>query len=164
MSCFHLLNIQPAFDIDLAALEAEYFKAQRQYHPDRFVGKPSQEMTESLQKSMDINQAYEILKNPLKRARYLLGLQGINVGTEADSVKPANALLMEIMDLREQLAEAKDNKEINRLYEQIGNLHQNSLFSISKYYANGEWEKMAQETLRLGYLAKISDEKKSGKL
>ena len=164
MSCFPLLNIQPAFDIDLAALEAEYFKAQRQYHPDRFVGKPAQEMTEALQKSMDINQAYEILKNPLKRAQYLLGLQGIKVGTEADSVKPANALLMEIMDLREQLAEAKDIKEINGLYEQIRNLHQNSLLSISNYYANGEWEKMAQETLRLGYLAKISDEQKSRKL
>ncbi len=156
-SYFSLLNISPAFDLDLTALEAEYFKAQRQYHPDRFVGKPAEERNQALQKSMDINQAYETLKNPLKIAQYLLQLQGIIVGTDADTVKPSHELLIEIMELREQLAEGKG-------IEQISELHKNSLLDISKYYANKDWQKMAQETLRLGYLEKMLGEKKTKKL
>lgn len=148
MSLFSLLNLNPAFDIDIAKLEAEYFKAQRLFHPDRFVGKPSDEKMAALQKSMDINQAYEILKNPLKRAQHLLQLQGIIVGTDADSVKPSPALLMEIMELREQMEESKSDDQLNIL-------HKNSLLDISKYYANKDWQKMAQETLRLGYLVKV---------
>lgn len=151
-SCFEIFSITPAFDMDLAKLEAEYFMAQRLFHPDRFVGKPSEEKIAALQKSMDINQAYEILKNPLKRAQHLLQLQGIIVGTDADSVKPSPVLLMEIMELREQLEEGK-------IADQLSDLYKNSLLDISKYYANKEWQKMAQETLRLGYLVKMLSEK-----
>lgn len=157
ISYFSLLNISPAFDLDLTALEAEYFKAQRQYHPDRFVGKPAEERNQALQKSININQAYETLKNPLKRSQYLLQLQGIIVGTDSDSIKPSHELLTEIIELREHLAEGKE-------IEQINELHKNSLLDISKYYANKDWQKMAQETLRLGYLVKMLGEKKIKKL
>lgn len=139
---FTLLNLKPAFDLDLSLLEAEYFKAQRLYHPDRFVGKSAEERSVALQKSMDINQAYDTLKNPLKRAQYILKLQGIIVGTEADSVKPSKELLMEIMELREQASD-------------VSKLHKESLLAISKHYANNDWQNMAQETLRLGYLEKM---------
>lgn len=156
MSYFQLLNLQPAFDIDLAQLEAEYFKAQRQYHPDRFIGKLTEERNQALNKSMDINKAYDLLKNPLKRAQYLLHLEGIEVGGEHDTVKPEQPLLIEIMELREQLEESNNTK----LVDQLSNYYENSLLDISKYYANKEFQKMAQETLRLGYLVKILDEKK----
>jgi|CXWL01.1.fsa_nt_gi molecular chaperone HscB len=155
--CFEIFSITPVFDIDITRLEAEYFKAQRQYHPDRFVGKPAGERNQALQKSMDINHAYETLKNPLTRAQHLLQLQGIIVGTDADTIKPSNALLMEVIELREQLEEGKK-------LEQISELHKNSLLDISKYYANKEWQKIAQETLRLGYIVKMVEDKKTNKL
>ena len=162
--CFEIFSISPAFDIDLAALEAEYFKAQRLFHPDRFVGKSSEERSQALQKSMDVNKAYEILKNPLKRAQYLLQLQNIIVGTDTDSVKPSHELLMEVMELREQF-DAEENKDGKaKLVSQLKILYQNSLIEISKYYANKMWEKMTQETMRLGYLVKILEENKHIKL
>jgi molecular chaperone HscB len=151
---FSLLNIPINFDIDQSKLEEEYFKAQRLFHPDRFVGKSAEERNKALQKSMDINKAYECLKNPLKRAQYLLQLENIIVGTDADSVKPSHALLMEIMELSEHLAE-------NKSIDQLKDLHTNSLLDISKYYANKSWEKMAQETIRLGYLVKLLEVRKS---
>ena len=203
ISCFEIFSITPTFDIDLVKLEAEYFKAQRLFHPDRFVGEPSAEKMAALQKSMDINQAYEILKNPLKRAQHLLQLQGIIVGTDADSVKPSPALLMEIMEMREQLEEGKLANQLNdnsalslvmpaqagvqkegsldtrqlsfpsqslrscgklasgmTIYRLVSDLYENSLLDISKYYANKGWQKMAQETLRLGYLVKMLERSK----
>lgn len=151
-SHFSLLNISPTFDIDITMLESEYFKAQRQYHPDRFVGKSPEEKMAALQKSIDINEAYGTLKNPLRRAQYLLQLQGIIVGTDADNIKPSHELLAEIIELREQLAE-------NKSVDQLGNLYANSLMDISRYYASEAWKEMAQETLRLGYLVKMLGEK-----
>lgn len=151
MNYFLLLDIPVAFDIDQARLEKAYFTAQRQYHPDRFVGKPTEERNQALQKSMDINKGYDALKNPLKRAQYLLHLQGIEIGGEHDTIKPSQALLIEIMDLREQLEEQKDIKLVN----QLSDSYKNSLLDISKYYANKDWQKMAQETIRLGYLVKM---------
>ncbi|MEK6746841.1 MAG: Fe-S protein assembly co-chaperone HscB [Pseudomonadota bacterium] len=150
---FEIFSITPTFDIDQAQLEAEYFKAQRLFHPDRFVGKSVEERNQALQKSMDINKAYEILKNPLKRAQYILHLQGIEVGGEHDSIKPSKELLVEIMELREHLAESTET-------ERIRELHKNSLLEISKFYAKNNWQKMAQETMRLGYLVKMLDENK----
>ncbi len=163
-SYFEILAIPQAFTIDMAALEAGYFNAQRNYHPDRFIGKSAQERAEALARSMDINQAYEALKNPLKRAQHLLKMQGINIGTENDSIKPDPALLMEIMELQEQFEEAGDAKIHNKLVEKLKNMREKTLLDIAKYYANEEWKKMAQEALRLGYLVKISEEKKYKKL
>lgn len=152
MSCYSLLNITPSFEIDLAKLESEYFKAQRLFHPDRFVGKTQEEKMAALQKSMDINQAYEILKNPLKRAQHLLELQGIIVGTEKDNVKPAHDLLMEIMELRES---GIDKNAAIKLAESSQKL-------IAQYFKASKFQEMAQETLRLGYLMKMLDDRKEG--
>ena len=145
MSYFSIFNIEPIFEIELSKLESEYFKAQRQYHPDRFVGKPAEEKMAALQKSMDINKAYEVLKDPLKRAQHLLALQGITVGTEKDSVKPVNELLMEVMELREN---PPAKAEILKLVENSQNM-------VAKNYKNSKFPEMAQEVLRLGYLMKI---------
>jgi molecular chaperone HscB len=161
LSCFDILSTPPVFDLDTAALEAAYLKAQRQFHPDRFVGKPQAEKMAALQKSMDINQAYETLKNPLKRAQHLLSLQGIMVGTEADNIKPSKALLMEVMELREKSEEIENADEKTKLVDQLRGLHRNSLSGISNHYSNGSWEKMAQETLRLGYIVKMLDDMKT---
>jgi Fe-S protein assembly co-chaperone HscB len=142
---FALLNISPSFDIDLAQFEAAYFREQRSAHPDRFVGKSEQERLAAMQRSVDINKAYQVLKEPLTRAQYLLKLQGITVGSEQDSVKPSQALLVEVMEWRE------DGIEKNNL----SNIHEESLQTIASAYKNQQWEIMAQETLRLGYIMSI---------
>lgn len=141
---FALLSQPRQFNLDLTALESAYFSAQRQYHPDRFAGKLPADRMAATQRSADINKAYETLKNPLKRAQYLLHLQGITVGTEADSVKPSAEILMEAMELRESLP-AKATLE---------QMISDSIVTIGKYYGYSAFNEMAQETLRLGYLMK----------
>lgn len=141
---FSLLEILPAFGVDKKTLEEAYFKQQRLYHPDRFAGKPAPERQAATARSVDINQAYQTLKDPLKRAQYLLKLQGITVGTDHDSVKPSHELLTEVMEWRET------GIEVPALKEQ----QQQSIAKIAEHYRTGAWEAMAQETLRLGYIVK----------
>src|ERR1700753_1284067 len=108
---FSAFALQPAFDIDLADLEKRYFLAQREFHPDRMVGKSAQARTMAISRSMTLNSAYETLKLPLKRAYYLLSLQGIT----PDSIKPSQALLVETMEMREQLVEAASKASLEAL-------------------------------------------------
>ena len=144
MNYFELLNIPQAFALDLATLEKSYFALQREYHPDRFVGKPDEARLNAMLASVDINRAYRVLKEPLSRAQHLLSLQGVVVGTAADNVKPSNALLMEVMELREEPPEPKI----------LAALIEESIARIETHYTSADWQAMAQETLRLGYLLK----------
>ena len=164
MNYFELLGSSPSFDLNLKTLESAYFAAQRQYHPDRFVGKPPEERAAAAQRSADINKAYETLKTPLKRAQYLLYLQGITVGTEADSIKPSEALLMETMEWRERIAEAKDKDLLNGLHGELEKLMSRSVKVIANNHMFAQWDTMAQETLRLGYIIKAQEELQRRKL
>jgi len=155
---FTLLDILPAFDLDLTALETHYFQQQRNNHPDRFVGKPNAERLAALQRSADINLAYETLKDPLKRAQYLLLLQGMYVGTEKDTVKPSQELLAEMMELRENIDELT---EINALYafvDEVDEMRRRLLNFIDVAYNKGQWDKMAQLVLKLGYVQKAMND------
>jgi molecular chaperone HscB len=154
---FSILSIPQSFDINLQTLESAYFAAQRQHHPDRFIGKPDAERLKALQQSADINKAYETLKSPLKRAQYLLHLKGITVGTEQDSVKPSPALLTEIMELRERIAETPKDK-LGELNDSLDKMIQRSIKILGNNYMYAQWNEMAQETLRLGYIVKAIEE------
>lgn len=153
---FSLLGIDASFDIDLKALETGYFQQQRQNHPDRFVGKSAAERQITLQRSADINLAYHVLKNPLKRAQYLLHLEGIAVGTERDSIKPSSQLLMETMEWRQQIDDA-DAESIGELEQLLKTIYTQSINAISKHYTGKNWQAMAEETLRLGYIIKTQE-------
>lgn len=146
--CFGLLGLTPSFEVDAKALESAYFTAQRQYHPDRFVGKPDAERIKAAQLSVDINKAYQTLKAPLKRAQYLLHLNGFEVGTDKDTLKPSQQLLMEVMELRESPPHAK-------ILEQMAD---ESINRIGDHYKTNNMQAMAQETLRLGYLQKTLED------
>lgn len=155
---FALLGLAPAFDIDLQALEAAYFAAQRQNHPDRFIGKPPAERQQAMQRSVDINNAYTTLKDPHSRACYLLRQQGIEVGDSKTARKPSQSLLMAIMDWREQVQEAQSEATLAGLETSLAGLQNAALDSISQAFHNTDWERMAEETMRLGYLAKTREE------
>jgi molecular chaperone HscB len=103
---FELFDLPTAFDLDPVDLAARYRELQRRFHPDRFVSASGPERRLSLELTAQVNAALQTLKDPVARARYLLGLQGIDTGEETDTAMDA-AFLMEQMELREGLAEAR---------------------------------------------------------
>lgn len=155
---FSLLSMLPAFDIDPQALESAYFKTQRLYHPDRFVGKPDAERQKAMLLSADANQAYETLSDPLKRARYLLLTHGIFVGSDKDTVKPSQELLMEVMGWREAIEEAQNLSQLYTESDKLNALKEAVLRRISQSYTNSQWNEMAQLTLKLGYIEKTLED------
>jgi molecular chaperone HscB len=99
---FTLLRLQPAFRLDMEALDQAYRALQTEFHPDRFVHAGDAEQRLAVQWSTRINEAYQTLKSPFARAKYLLELQGIHAMDANNTVMPA-AFLMQQMEWREAL-------------------------------------------------------------
>ena len=104
---FELFGLPITFDLDVADLTARYRDLQRRFHPDRFASASEPERRLSLQLTAQVNAAFQTLKDPVARARYLLGLQGVDTGEDTDTAMDT-AFLMEQMELRESLDEARE--------------------------------------------------------
>jgi len=106
LNYFQLFGIEVTFDVDLNQLSQTYQTLQKAVHPDRFAHASSQDQLLAVQKSAEINDAYQTLKQPLKRAEYILTLRGVDLPNEQQSFGDT-AFLMQQMELREMLDEVK---------------------------------------------------------
>ena len=123
LSYFELFGLSPKFNIELATLESNYRKIQSESHPDRFVSASPAEKLQSMQLATLANEAYQILKNPANRAKYLLELQGIEAIAETNTAMPLD-FLMQQMEWRESLEDAKSAKDISRLENLLHEMQQ----------------------------------------
>ncbi|MCB1758548.1 MAG: Fe-S protein assembly co-chaperone HscB [Gammaproteobacteria bacterium] len=107
---FELFGLPVAYVVDRVRLDERYRELQRVVHPDRYAGGSEQERRLSMQGSIRINEAYETLKDPVERARYLLELNGIEMDVTQETTRDA-AFLMEQLELREALESARDKED-----------------------------------------------------
>ncbi|CAK0750176.1 Co-chaperone protein HscB homolog [Gammaproteobacteria bacterium] len=101
---FELFGLAVGFDMDSDRLAERYRDLQRVLHPDRFSQAGAAERRLSMQRSMQVNEAFETLRDPLARTLYLLSLKGLTVDT---ATSRDNDFLMDQMTLREALVEAQ---------------------------------------------------------
>ena len=122
---FEVLGLPRAYHVDAADLERRYLALQKETHPDRFAKALPRERMEAVVRNTELNDAYKILKNDIKRAEYILKLEGVDIGEEKpQSTTGANKqlvvdpkLLMEIMELREALADARSDGDDGKVAE-----------------------------------------------
>ena len=107
---FALFGLTPAFGIDEAALEQAFRRLQSTMHPDRFVNAGAAEKRMAMQMATRVNEAWQVLAEPLRRARYLCEMNGIDVGAEDNTAMPA-AFLMEQMSWHEALDELRESPD-----------------------------------------------------
>src|SRR5687767_12186297 len=74
---FATLGLPRSFAVDADALERRYRALQRKLHPDRFALKPAAERRASLERATAVNEAYRVVKDPVRRAEALLALAGV---------------------------------------------------------------------------------------
>jgi molecular chaperone HscB len=111
---FELFGLQPAFALELDRLERAYREIQARIHPDRFAHAGDAERRASMQWTTHVNEAYRTLKNPVQRGRYLLALQGVDLGAESNTAM-APDFLMQQMEWREQLEAAGARRDVAAL-------------------------------------------------
>jgi molecular chaperone HscB len=156
---FKKFNLPIRFQINLQELEANYLKLQQQFHPDFALDKTGAEINSIL-----INQAYQILKNPLKRAIYLLQLQGIDIDNDECVVKPSQENLMLVMEIREEIMESSDNKNrIDEIKQKIKKIISDEMSRINGLLVGENWLEASQKLIKLKYLDKIISDLKINK-
>jgi molecular chaperone HscB len=109
---FEVLGLPRRFAIEAAELERRYLDRSREVHPDRQSGASAAERVGAAGRAMQVNQAYRTLRRELSRAEHLLALEGVVIG---DNQPVAPELLAEMLELREELAEARQARDQARL-------------------------------------------------
>jgi molecular chaperone HscB len=102
---FELLGLAPRFALDGPGLEQAYRQLQSRVHPDRFAASGDADRRLAMQWATRANEAYRTLRDPVARARYLLGLKGFDTGEETNTSMPPD-FLMQQMEWREAVGEA----------------------------------------------------------
>jgi molecular chaperone HscB len=141
------------FTPDLKQLRKEFIQLQALAHPDR-ASADKQRQAEAL--SARINDAYKTLHDPLRRARYLLAQQGIDVEDESAQISD-NALLMEVMEAREAVEEVEDEEGLVSIREENEGRIGESVKVLEECFEKGDLEGAAQEAIRLRYWANIAE-------
>lgn len=155
---FARLGLNVGFDVDSAALDRHYFDCQRLLHPDRFATRTPRERALSQSQAVSINEAYETLKDPLKRADYLVHLKGSGVLHEGCNLVNDQELLTESLELREALADAETPAEVEALARRAAADVQGCIRALSEIFAKDDLEEACRLTTRLKYLRKLVDE------
>lgn len=104
---FDLFGLPRGFSLSDSQLIDRFRELQRQLHPDKFAAAPDAERRWSMQAASHVNEGYQTLSNDLRRASYLLQLNGISLDEETDT-QMSPMFLMEQMELREALEAASD--------------------------------------------------------
>jgi molecular chaperone HscB len=109
------------FRINVSELDTRFREVQARVHPDRFAQAGDAERRLSMQWATQANEAYQTLKKPLERAKYLLHLAGHDIKAESNTAMPAD-FLMEQLEWREAVAEARgggDHHELEHLHNRL---------------------------------------------
>lgn len=158
---FALFGLAPAFAIDLARLTQLYRDIQAQVHPDRFTDRSSQERRLSLQWATHVNEAYETLRQPASRARYLLQLHGIEALDETNTAMPAD-FLMEQMEWREAIMDARAGRNVDELEHLLHRLKGELAFEQQELVRLIDQEQQyalaAEHVRKLKFLEKLREE------
>ena len=109
-SYFELFELDLTFEIDLKRLSSAQQRLQAVYHPDRFVNASEQDKRLSVQQASWINEAFETLSRPVKRARYMLELSGLELNDESETTSDTT-FLSEQIALREEIEDCRTNAD-----------------------------------------------------
>jgi molecular chaperone HscB len=170
---FAVLGVERRYDLDAGELEARYKELSRKLHPDKFAKADPRAKRAALQRTVQLNDAWRALKEPLRRAEYLLELGGVKLATDDGGARSGGVaappeLLMEILELREELSEARaahDDAKVTRMGEAMRARAAEAAARVARGLAGGgtalptaRLEDVAQELVTLRYYRRFLDE------
>lgn len=158
---FQLFGVPESYQLDSTALEQHYRTLQSQVHPDKFAHLSEAEQRVSMQYSTRVNEAYQTLRSPIKRARYLLSLRGVDTQEETNTAMPLD-FLMQQMEWREAIEEAQQAKDSSALEEMEMRL-QHEMHELQKQLAvkmdaEHDYQAAAGMVRKLRFMEKLAEE------
>ena len=128
---FELFDLPARFTLDNAALDQRWRELQAQVHPDRHAAQGPAAQRVAMQWAVRVNEAYQRLTDPLRRAAYLCELNGASIQAETNTSMPSG-FLMQQMSWRESLDEASTLSDVQRLADEVSKLRAAALVELSQ--------------------------------
>ncbi len=153
---FQIFGLPERYAQSRSELDARWKALQAEVHPDRFAAQGAAAQRVAMQWSVRVNEAYQRLKDPLKRSAYLCELHGTPVQAENNTTMPA-AFLMQQMEWREQLDEARDLAAVEALADTVARREQQMHAELAQAIdARQDWAAAAQTVRALMFVARFA--------
>lgn len=161
---FELFELQAVFDIEVTELDQRFQQLQRVLHPDKFASASDAERRWSVQAASRVNEAYQTLKQPLKRANYMLELQGLMLNEETDTQMDP-MFLMEQMELREALGDVESASDpfaaLDKVSTQLSSQISENSNAFLASATSEDWSQARTIVRQWQFLEKLRHETKS---
>ena len=161
---FDLFGLPQTYDIDPGRLAQHYRELQRGTHPDKFMQASASERHQAVRLTAHLNEAFQTLKDPIKRGRYLLQLRGVETNEETDTVMDAD-FLMEQITLREALEQARmapnRAEHLEKLSVQLATQQREKETQLRRALADSTPSSLTtarQRVREMQFIAKLADE------
>lgn len=158
---FALFDLPVAFEINQTVLSERYLALQKSLHPDNFAYSLPQEQRLAMQKSAEINDALQILKDPIARADSIIMM---HTGEQHSIEEKSNrdlVFLMQQMEWREQLEQIEKNRDANELKTFSQQIEQNQhdiLIGLSDALSTQDWQQAQINNDKLRFIRKLLSE------
>ena len=155
---FELFGVPQRFAQDRAALDARWKELQREAHPDKFAAQGAAAQRVAMQWSVRINEAYQRLKDPMRRAAYLCELHGAPIQAEDNTAMPAS-FLMQQLEWRESLDEAHTVAELDALDDGVQQAQSQALALCGQLTdQQRDYASAAKQVRALMFIARFADD------
>jgi molecular chaperone HscB len=156
MDPFATLGLERTYRLDLSAAERTHRELSRALHPDRHARGGASERRQALEKAVLVNEAWRVVRDPIRRAEALFSLAGVAVG-DTHEPQPDPEVLMDMMEQREALAEARGKRDlaaVQRLMLRMSERQDgiDSALGAAFDHAQGDRDKLQPLLARLGEL------------
>ena len=128
---FTLFGLPRRHALERTELDERRRELQARVHPDRFAAEGAAAQRVAMQWAVRVNEAYQRLKDPLRRAAYLCELRGVPIDAERNTAMPA-AFLMQQMHWREALEDAEGSADVQALDDAVAREERGMLESLSR--------------------------------
>jgi molecular chaperone HscB len=129
---FELFGLPATFAQDRALMDTRWKELQREAHPDKFAAQGGAAQRVAMHWSVRINEAYQRLKDPLKRGAYLCELNGVPIHAETNTSMPTEFLLKQL-EWREALDDAKTAEDIEKIAFEVNKDGREQLLKVEQF-------------------------------
>lgn len=153
---FELFGVAPRFEQQRAELDARWKALQAEVHPDRFAAEGAAAQRVAMQWAVRVNEAYQRMKDPLKRAAYLCELNGAPLQAEKNTAMPAS-FLMQQMAWREALEEADGEAALSALHDEVVEKRSGMIAQLGTTLdVQKDWHAAAQQVRALMFVERFA--------
>lgn len=155
---FSLFELPVQFSVDTTLLSERYLSLQKSLHPDNFVAHSAQEQRLAMQKSAEINDALQVLKNPILRAEAIIQYHtNEEQDVEQKSTNDVTFLMqqMEWREILEEIEAEKNENELSAFTLEIENIQQSILMQLEKELNEQQWTQASLTTDKLRFINKL---------